>query len=73
MTFSEFAQTDFYKWHRNWYSNNPLCENIQGMMEALYCLSFRDKMMKHFEENPKLYGEIIYTTDLPRCHKAYNE
>ena len=68
MTFSEFKQTDFYAWHENWYSNNPLCENIEDMMKALYCLSFRDKMMKHFEENSKLYGEIIYTTSMPRLH-----
>ena len=69
MTYLEFQKTDFYAWHRNWFSNSPLCENIEGMMQALYCLSFRDEMMKHFEENPKGYGKITHTTSLPRLHK----
>ena len=78
MTFSEFKKTPFYTWHENWYYNCPIFEmkeDVEGMMKALYNLSFRDQMMKTFEENPKLYGRIIFTTSLPRLQRGgeYNE
>tara|TARA_Y100001937_G_scaffold69717_1_gene95077 strand:+ start:392 stop:607 length:216 start_codon:yes stop_codon:yes gene_type:complete len=71
MTFLEFQKTNFYAWHKNWYLNGNMAtkENIEGIMQGLYTLSFRDEMMKHFEENPKGYGKITATTSLPRLHR----
>ena len=55
MTFSEFQQTPFYTWHKNFFAQRLQGEKLENMMIDVFNLSFLDEMMTHFEENRALY------------------
>ena len=55
MTFSEFKQTPFYTWYKNFLAQKLEGESLENMMIDMFNLSFRDEMMTHFEENRALY------------------
>ena len=55
MTFSEFKQTPFYTWYKNFFAQRLEGESLENMMIDMFYLSFRDEMMTHFENNRALY------------------
>ena len=55
MTFSEFQQTPFYAWYKNFFAQKLEGDKLENMMIEVFHLSFLDEMMTNFEENRALY------------------
>ena len=48
--FSEFTQTSYYAWHKNYFSSSYEGENLEDIMWMLFHNPFLSDHIKHFEK-----------------------